>query len=233
MKRSRYIWLLAITISLTTLAQVQSGKASFYAKKFSGRKTASGERLHHDSLTCAHRTYPFGTLLKVTNPANGQSVIVRVTDRGPYVKGRIIDLSVRAAKEIGIISQGIAPVVVERYSQATVPFKPDDTFELPDFELSINEGADSKPIWVEMREQAERRRKEQELRKQLEMEQQKREEQARAAMTEAQQEQETAEKPAAGEKQTKKQPDALEEINTKPNKSKVYLKRTGANGSKR
>ena len=87
--------------SKTNAQGVQTGKASFYAKKFSGRKTASGERLHHDSLTCAHRTYPFGTLLKVTNPANGKSVIVRVTDRGPYVRGRIIDLSVRAAKEIG------------------------------------------------------------------------------------------------------------------------------------
>ena len=64
---------------------VQQGKASFYAKSFNGRKTASGERLHPDSLTCAHRTYPFGTKLKVYNPANGRSVIVRVTDRGPFV----------------------------------------------------------------------------------------------------------------------------------------------------
>ena len=78
---------------------VQEGKASFYSMKFTGRRTANGERLHHDSLTCAHRTYPFGTQLKVTNPANGKSVIVRVTDRGPYVKGRIIDLSVKAAQE--------------------------------------------------------------------------------------------------------------------------------------
>ena len=108
MNVKRYIILFAVLASLTTLAQVQSGKASFYSKKFSGRKTASGERLHHDSLTCAHRTYPFGTQLKVTNPANNKTVIVRVTDRGPYVKGRIIDLSVRAAKELGIISQGIA-----------------------------------------------------------------------------------------------------------------------------
>ena len=93
---------LTLVISFTALAQTQSGKASFYSKSFSGRKTASGERLHHDSLTCAHRTYPFGTLLIVTNPANGNKVIVKVTDRGPYVKGRIIDLSVRAAKELGI-----------------------------------------------------------------------------------------------------------------------------------
>ena len=99
--------------------------------KSSGRKTASGERLHHDSLTCAHRTYPFGTQLKVTNPANGKSVIVRVTDRGPYVKGRIIDLSVKAAKELGIIAQGIAPVVVELWDTTIIPFKPADVSHLP------------------------------------------------------------------------------------------------------
>ena len=132
---------------------VQKGKASYYAKKFSGRQTASGERLHHDSLTCAHRTYPFGTLLKVTNPANGKEVVVRVTDRGPYVKGRIIDLSVRAARELGIIAQGIAPVTVERYNPANIPFKPEDIIDLPEFDIGTNEGADTKPIWMELRDQ--------------------------------------------------------------------------------
>ena len=132
---------------------VQKGKASYYSKKFSGRQTASGERLHHDSLTCAHRTYPFGTLLKVTNPANGKEVIVRVTDRGPYVKGRIIDLSVRAARELGIIAQGIAPVTVERYNPANIPFKPEDIIDLPEFDIGTNEGADTKPIWMELRDQ--------------------------------------------------------------------------------
>ena len=132
---------------------VQSGKASFYSKRATGSRTANGERLHHDSLTCAHRTYPFGTQLKVTNPANGKTVIVRVTDRGPYVRGRIIDLSVRAAKELGIISQGIAPVIVERHNPSIIPFKPEDIIELPDLELSTNEGPTTKPIWVELKEQ--------------------------------------------------------------------------------
>ena len=132
---------------------VQKGKASYYAKKFSGRQTASGERLHHDSLTCAHRTYPFGTLLKVTNPANGKEVIVRVTDRGPYVKGRIIDLSVRAARELGIIAQGIAPVTVERYDPTAVPFRPEDFIDLPEFDIGTNEGSNTKPIWMELRDQ--------------------------------------------------------------------------------
>ena len=62
----------------------QTGIASYYSLRATGARTASGELIHHDSLTCAHRTYPFGTLLKVTNPANELSVIVRVTDRGPY-----------------------------------------------------------------------------------------------------------------------------------------------------
>ena len=148
--------------SKTNAQNVQTGKASFYAMKFSGRKTASGERLHHDSLTCAHRTYPFGTQLKVTNPSNGRSVIVRVTDRGPYVKGRIIDLSVRAARELGIISQGIAPVIVERYNPSIIPFKPEDIIDLPELELSTNEGPTTKPIWVELKEQQEQKNKSQE-----------------------------------------------------------------------
>ena len=154
MNIKKYALLIAVTASLTVLAQVQSGKASYYAKKLSGRKTASGERLHHDSLTCAHRTYPFGTLLKVTNPANGKQVIVRVTDRGPYVKGRIIDLSVRAAQEIGIISQGIAPVIVERYYDTIIPFKPEDAIDdLPELEMGTNEGSDTTPIWMILRDQ--------------------------------------------------------------------------------
>ena len=109
-----YIVLFVITFSFTALAQTERGKASYYSKSWTGRKTADGGVLHHDALTCAHKTYPFGTLLRVTNPANGLSVIVTVTDRGPYVKGRVVDLSVRAAKELGILAQGIAPVIVER-----------------------------------------------------------------------------------------------------------------------
>lgn len=144
---------LPLLTSTLNAQNVQSGKASYYAKKLSGRMTASGERLHHDSLTCAHRTYPFGTLLKVTNPANGKEVIVRVTDRGPYVKGRIIDLSVRAARELGILAQGIAPVTVEHYYPTVVPFKPEDIIDLPEFDIGTNEGSNTKPIWMELRDQ--------------------------------------------------------------------------------
>lgn len=130
---------------------VQKGKASYYARKFSGRKTASGEKLHHDSLTCAHRSYPFGTKLRVYNPANGRNVIVRVTDRGPFVRGRIIDLSWRAAKELGIIAQGVALVTVQRVDDIMVPFRPAE-IELPELELETNSGVlHTTPYWQEVR----------------------------------------------------------------------------------
>ena len=214
-----------------SFAQTQQGKASYYAKKFTGRKTASGERMHHDSLTCAHRTYPFGTLLKVTNPANGQSVIVRVTDRGPYVKGRIIDLSARAAREIGIIAQGIASVVVERYNPSIVPFRPDEDIDLPDFEIGTNEGSVSKPIWVALKEDRDRKLREQKMREQEEI---KRKALAEAAQTVSGSQAtdvthiEPSVSPATSSKPVpKSSDDVLNNINHSPNKSKAYLKRQG------
>ncbi len=75
-------------------------EVSYYADKFDGRKTASGEKFNNNKLTAAHRTLPFGTKLKVTNPVNGESVVVEVNDRGPHKKGRELDLSKRAFMEI-------------------------------------------------------------------------------------------------------------------------------------
>ena len=145
--------------SLLHAQDVQQGKASFYAQKFHGRMTASGERLHRDSMTCAHRYYPFGTLLKVYNPANGRSVLVRVTDRGPYVRGRIIDLSWRAAKELDIISKGVAVVVVQKASNIIVPFMPDDEIDLPELEMETNEGSTGmKPLWQLIAEEADKKK---------------------------------------------------------------------------
>lgn len=228
MNFKRYILLFAVTTSLTALAQVQSGKASFYALKFTGRKTASGERMHHDSLTCAHRTYPFGTLLKVTNPANGKSVIVRVTDRGPYVKGRIIDLSARAAREIGIMAQGIAPVIVERHNPAIVPFKPED-IEIPDFEIGTNDGSDSKPIWVALKEDRDRQIREQKAKEQATLKkkakpiaQQPVTNSTEAPVTMTEKKAQPANLPAK-----QKDEDVLNDINKSPNRSKAYLKRQG------
>ena len=93
---------------------VQRGKASYYSKRWTGRHVASGERLHHDSMTCAHRTYPFGTLLRVTNLRNGLQVVVRVNDRGPFGRGRIVDVSWGAAKKLNMLGAGVVPCTVER-----------------------------------------------------------------------------------------------------------------------
>ena len=89
------------------------GLASFYAAKFNNKRTASGEKFNNNAMTAAHKSLPFGTKLKVTNLRNGLSVLVRVNDRGPYVKGRIIDLSKAAAKKIGIGRTGTARVKLE------------------------------------------------------------------------------------------------------------------------
>jgi rare lipoprotein A len=92
----------------------QVGVASFYARRFHGRTTASGRAHDNRSLTAAHRTLPFGTRVRVTHLGNRRSVVVTVVDRGPFVRGRIIDLSRRAARELGILRAGIARVRIER-----------------------------------------------------------------------------------------------------------------------
>lgn len=89
---------------------IQKGKASFYSKKFNGRKTAYGERVSAESLEGAHRFYPLNTLVEVTNLDNQRSVIVRINDRGPFSKGRIIDLTHAAAHALGMVSKGVANV---------------------------------------------------------------------------------------------------------------------------
>jgi len=87
--------------------------ASYYGKRFHGRLTANGERFNMNAMTAAHKTLPFGTRVRVTNPANGRSVIVRINDRGPFIRGRAIDLSRAAARKIGMIQRGHARVALE------------------------------------------------------------------------------------------------------------------------
>jgi rare lipoprotein A len=94
-------------------AQVQTGKASFYADKFEGKPTASGQKYRASKLTAAHKTLPFGTRVKVTNQDNGKSVVVEINDRGPWVEERIIDVSKRAAEELGFVNKGITDVELE------------------------------------------------------------------------------------------------------------------------
>ncbi|MFN0204414.1 MAG: septal ring lytic transglycosylase RlpA family protein [Bacteroidia bacterium] len=92
-------------------AYSSTGKASYYAKAFSGKRTASGEAYNPDEYTCAHRSLPFGTYLRVKR--GNRSTIVRVTDRGPHIKGRVVDLSYAAAKDIGLDRAGVADVQLE------------------------------------------------------------------------------------------------------------------------
>lgn len=96
----------------TTNAQV--GLASFYAKNTTARM-ANGKRHHRDSMFCAHRTHPFGTLLKVTNLRNNKIVVVKVTDRGPFGRGRVIDLSYGAAQKLGFVAAGVTKVKIELF----------------------------------------------------------------------------------------------------------------------
>ena len=100
-------------LAVVAFSQVQTGKASFYADKFDGKPTASGQKYRHNKLTGAHKTLPFGTKVRITNLANNESVEVTINDRGPYVEDRIIDLSKAAAEKLGFVNQGLADVTLE------------------------------------------------------------------------------------------------------------------------
>jgi rare lipoprotein A len=204
---------------------VQSGKASFYSKRATGSRTANGERLHHDSLTCAHRSYPFGTLLRVTNVLNNKQVIVRVNDRGPYRRGRIIDLSWGAAKAIGMISQGVTQVIVERLPQATIPYKlveqPDS---LPIFEFDIAEiSSGTTPVWQLDKSAT----KIDERKVQREMKRTAEEMKAQPAPTNTQHQTPTTKHQTPTTQHPEK--DELDEINNSPNRSRAYQKRNQGN----
>jgi rare lipoprotein A len=111
--QNRIILLLILICSATAIFSThvfEKGIATYYGTKFNGKKTSSGELHYKDSLVCAHRTLPFGTVLLVTNTQNNKTVKVRVNDRGPFIKNRIIDLSNAAADSIDMIRMGQAPV---------------------------------------------------------------------------------------------------------------------------
>ncbi|WP_053991232.1 septal ring lytic transglycosylase RlpA family protein [Mangrovimonas sp. TPBH4] len=160
------IILLALAMFSTVLtAQVQTGKASFYGDKFEGRLTASGEPYSHKNATAAHRSLPFGTMLKVTNLANNKTAYVKVNDRGPFVSGRIIDLSKSIAEKLDFVAAGVADVVIEVLdagdlstpnSEATVSTAPENTSTISNpitaapiesefYELTIDR---VKPDWI-------------------------------------------------------------------------------------
>ncbi len=121
--------------------------ASYYSNRLHGRRMSDGTRYHRDSLTCAHKKYPLGSMLKVTNIKNGKSVVVRVADR---CRGRrIIDLSYAAAKEIGLIASGVAMVRVEKYTKSlNVPYRDDSKDDLPELDYEVTEDDNGyTPAW--------------------------------------------------------------------------------------
>lgn len=110
---SVFLFIQVIPQNAEVCLETQSGKASFYALSLNGKRTASGEKFNSKEYTCAHRSLPFGTYIKVTNLDNCKTVVVKVNDRGPFVRGRIIDLSYIAAKELQMIGNGTAKVSIE------------------------------------------------------------------------------------------------------------------------
>lgn len=107
---------LALASIAPASAKTECGKASWYAL---GGRTASGAIHNPEAMTAAHRTLPFGTQVKVENLANGREVVVKIVDRGPFVRGRVIDLSKGAARELGFISKGVTKVRVTRVADAS------------------------------------------------------------------------------------------------------------------
>ncbi len=127
-----------------------TGNASYYSDKLRGRKMANGKPYNPDSFTCAHLHYPLGTLLLVRNPKNGKECIVRVTDRGPYTKHRILDLSKAAARYLGIIEAGYMKMEIIPQNEWEVPYPMDEPGPLEKLELNIEYAPKATypvPVW--------------------------------------------------------------------------------------
>lgn len=140
LKKLTLCCILATAFASHSPAQKQTtGKASYYSDKLHGRTMSNGERYHRDSMTCAHMHYPFGTLLRVRNPINGKEVVVEVTDRGPFSKRYIIDLSKAAARELGFIRQGFCQVEITRLRPNRFPFRPEGEDEIPELQLEYHD----------------------------------------------------------------------------------------------
>ncbi|NCI47769.1 septal ring lytic transglycosylase RlpA family protein [Sediminibacterium soli] len=106
------LFLATLVLSCSRKTHSESGLASYYAEGYEGRKTANGESFHSSALTAAHKKLPFGTKVRVTNLANGKTVKVRINDRGPFVQGRIIDLTKKAAKKLDMVQAGVSKVTI-------------------------------------------------------------------------------------------------------------------------
>jgi len=129
MRKISLILFVICNIIVSIASAQKTGNATFYSNKLQGRHTSDGGKYHPDSLTCAHRSYPFGTILKVRNPKNDKEVIVKVTDRGPFQRRLMIDVSYCAAKVLDIVRLGIAQVEVTKLD--AMPFIIPTLFSIP------------------------------------------------------------------------------------------------------
>lgn len=141
MKRSilqQLFTLLLVVMAMPVLAQTD-GRASYYHNSLHGRTMSNGQPYDRNKFTCAHRTLPFGTKLRITNQSNGKQVIVEVTDRGPFVRGRIIDLSYAAAREIGMIAAGVGSIRVEVLPKdIEIPYQSNGEYDgMPEIEYGM------------------------------------------------------------------------------------------------
>ena len=149
--RSILLFAEAVVITIAAEAQIlftQQGNASYYADRFHGRRMANGEMYHRDSMTCAHLRYPLGTKLLVRNIVNGREVVVTVTDRGPYTRKFVIDLSRAAARQLDIINYGFQPVEIFPYIAGHIPYKYEPSTERPELDLGYTMDVDlGPPVW--------------------------------------------------------------------------------------
>ncbi len=147
-----FLFSFLLFVSQDIVAQeVIRGKASYYSDRLHGNRMSNGQRYHRDSLTCAHRKFPFGTKLRVKNLSNGKEVIVTVTDRGPYSKRYILDLSRAAASQLGILRAGFCSceITPNQGNKNLSPIKPEDEEEdIPLLNLSHTTSATyPHPVW--------------------------------------------------------------------------------------
>ncbi len=132
----KLIALSAVLMAFLLNANAQErGKATYYSHRLHGARMSDGSKYHRDSMTCAHKTYPLGTTLRVRNIKNDKEVYVKVTDRGPFGRSRIIDLSYAAAKKLDIIRMGVASVQVEKV-EPWVPFRDERSSTVPQLKLT-------------------------------------------------------------------------------------------------
>lgn len=148
--KKNLIMFMLLSYTMMAIAQdMIKGSASYYSDKLHGRTMSNGEKYHRDSMTCANMKFPLGTLLKVRNPLNNKEVIVKVTDRGPFTKRFIIDLSRAAARELDIIHAGFCQVEITHYHKNQIPYRDEEEDEeIPELDLEFEPAATyPDPAW--------------------------------------------------------------------------------------